>query len=103
MTRQSRFRRAVQSATEYCKRNRHLPVSEQHKSLRRRLQGHINYFGVNGNMSCISSLLHHVGRAWFKWLNRRSQRLSLSWDDFNRLLERYPLPEARVVVSIWSH
>jgi hypothetical protein len=30
----------------WCRENRHLPVRQQHEALTRRVQGHINYFGV---------------------------------------------------------
>ena len=49
-TRRVRLARAIQRVSIWCRENRHLPVGQQHEALRRRVQGHINYFGVNGNM-----------------------------------------------------
>ena len=37
---------------------------------------------------------------WPKRLSRRSRRRSLSWDYFNLLLKRYPLPAALVIHSV---
>lgn len=36
-------------------------------------------------------------RSLYKWLNRRSQRQSLSWRALNRLLERFQVPRLRIV------
>ena len=100
-TRRVRLARAIQRVSVWCRENRHLPVAQQHEALRRRVQGHINYFGVNGNMVSLRRFVHQVQRSWFKWLNRRSQRARLNWERFSDLLQDLPLPKARVVVSIW--
>jgi group II intron reverse transcriptase/maturase len=101
-TRRARLARAIQRVYAWCRDHRHLPVREQHAKLVRRIQGHINYFGVNGNIQSLSSFVDQAQRSWFKWLNRRSQRARLTWARFEDLLEDLPLPEARIVVSIWK-
>ena len=101
-TRSSRQGRAVRKIYDFCRRHRHESVPEQHEALKRRIQGHFNYFGVNDNTRCLSSLLHRVKRAWYKWLNRRSQRSRLNWERFTDLVRDYPLPRPRVYVDLWS-
>ena len=101
-TRPARLRRAKQSVTAWCRRHRHLPVQVQHAALTRRLVGHFNYFGVNGNFRSLARLVDVTKRVWFKWLRRRSQRKRLTWERYERLLERFPLPPARVHVRIWG-
>ena len=81
-TRGARLRRAINAASEWCRRHRHLPVKEQHRALVRKLVGHYNYFGVNGNLRALRCLLWAVRRAWRKWLNRRSQRARMNWQRF---------------------
>ena len=100
-TRRVRLARAIQRVAVWCRENQHLPVAQQHEALRRRVQGHINYFGVNGNIVSLRRFVHQVQRSWFKWLNRRSQRARLNRERFSDLLQDRPLPKARVVVSIW--
>lgn len=100
-TRRARLARAIQRMYEWCRENRHRPVRQQHEALTRRVQGHINYFGVNGNSLSLRRLVHQVKRSWYKWLNRRSQRARLTWERFEDLLGDFPLPKARIVVSIW--
>jgi len=101
-TRHARLRRAMQSVTEWCRRHRHLPVAVQHAALNRRLVGHFHYFGVNGNFRSLANLVAATRRVWFKWLRRRSQRSRLTWERFQRLLERFPLPQPRITVRIWG-
>ncbi len=102
-TRSGSLRRAVQSVTEWCRRQRHLPVEVQHAELRRRLQGHFNYFGVSGNFHSLLLLVEETRKAWYKWLCRRSQRGRLTWERFEALLHRYPLPRPRITVRIWGN
>jgi len=80
----------------------HRPVAEQHAALQQRIQGHFNYFGVNGNLKQLERLAYHARRAWFTWLRRRGQRVRLNWGRFRDLLRAFPLPIPRVVVAIWG-
>lgn len=100
-TRRARLARAIKAVHTWCRENRHLPVGQQHAALSRRVQGHLNYFGVNGNMASLTRFARQVTRSWFKWLNRRSQRARLNWDRFEDLLRDFPLPQPRIVVQIW--
>ncbi len=96
-TASSRFGRAVQSIAQWCRLNRHRPVSEQHFKLRQKLHGHYAYYGINGNYAALHRFHHEVRRRWFKWLNRRNRQRELSWERFNALVKRYPLPAPRIV------
>jgi RNA-directed DNA polymerase len=100
-TSRSRFGRALQRVAEWCRRNRHLEVCEQHKMLVAKVRGHYNYFGITGNNRALGRFLHEVTWVWQKWLGRRSSRKQRSWKRFNLLLSRYPLPWPRVVHSIY--
>lgn len=100
-TRRARIQRAVQAVYEFCRGRRQDDIGDQHRGLRSRIQGHLNYFGVNGNFPALVRLVNNAKRAWFKWLNRRSQRSRLTAKRFGELLERYPLPEPRISVQLW--
>jgi RNA-directed DNA polymerase len=97
-----RFTRALKSIIEWCKRNRHRPVSEQQQILAQKLRGHYAYYGITGNFRCLNSFLWEVQRAWRRWLERRTRGHRLNWDRFCALLQRYPLPPARVVHSCYA-
>lgn len=101
-TRSARLHGMVKRVADWCRSHRHLPVGEQHKALCRQLNGHMNYFGVNGNAKSLDILVHKAERVWHKWLNRRSQRSRLNWDRFNDLLKDFPLPKPTIRVQIWG-
>lgn len=100
-TRSARLRRSIKAVYDWCRRHRHLTIKEQHAALVRRIRGHYNYFGVNGNMHCLGQLEHMATKAWYKWLRRRSQRKHLTWARFTKILTVYPLPRPYVAVQIW--
>ena len=85
-TRRASLRRAKQAIDDWCRRHRHQPVKAQHAALGRRLRGHFNYFGVNGNFPSLLRLVEATKRAWYKWLCRRSQRKRLTWERLTDLL-----------------
>ncbi len=101
-TRRASLRRAKQAIYDWCRRHRHQPVKAQHAALGRRLRGHFNYFGVNGNFPSLLRLVEATKRAWYKWLCRRSQRKRLTWERFTDLLRQMPLPRPRITVRIWG-
>jgi len=101
-TRSARLRRAIQSVADWCRRHRHEPVKRQHAALRRRIQGHFNYYGVNGNVRSLWLFVEAAALAWLKWLRRRSNRTRLTWERFIALLARFPLPRPQVAVRIWG-
>ena len=97
-TAKSRFSRAMRAVSQWCRQHRHRPVREQWEILASKLRGHYAYYGITGNSQGISRFRRWVERAWRKWLNRRSTAAWMSWDCFKaKLLERYPLPAARVI------
>jgi RNA-directed DNA polymerase len=100
-TRTARLRRAIQAAKDWCCRYRHQLVKEQLATLTRKLRGHYNYFGVNGNLRSLREVWWQTRRAWRHWLNRRSQNAHMTWQRFLALERRYALPVPRIRVQIW--
>jgi group II intron reverse transcriptase/maturase len=101
-TRSASLRRFIGSVYDWCRRHRHSSVKEQHTALKRRIQGHFNYFGVSGNFISLLRVIDQVKRIWYKWLCRRSQRKRLTWERFQDLLRDFPLPRPRIAVRIWG-
>jgi group II intron reverse transcriptase/maturase len=95
-TAKDRFRRAVQKVVAWCREHRHDEVREQWKTLVLKLRGHFAYYGITGNAKALVRFRYEATRAWRKWLDRRSQRARMSWERMLKLLERYPLPPARI-------
>jgi group II intron reverse transcriptase/maturase len=101
-TRAVRLKRAMQSVRDFCRRHRHESVKEQHAGLCRRLNGHYNYFGINGNTRALQELAKEARSAWRKWLGRRGQRRVVTWAWFEALLAAMPLPRPIIRVRIWG-
>lgn len=101
-TRKARIQRALVALGEWCRRHRHLSLKDQHAALSRRLRGHYQYFGVNGNSRSLQQVQRRTERLWMKWLRRRSQRRNrLTWERFRAYLKAHPLPYPRISVQIW--
>jgi group II intron reverse transcriptase/maturase len=96
-----RLTRAIKAIATWCKEHRHWPVKVQQQALVRKLRGHCAYYGITGNSHSLGCFRHEMARSWQKWLNRRSQKKSMPWDRFRRLLKRYPLPSARAIHSVY--
>lgn len=101
-TRRARLARAVRRVAQFCRRNRHRPVKEQHARLASRLRGHFNYFGVNGNIESLRVLYYRTKKLWKKWLGRRSQRTNMTWERFGGILQTLPLPRPQLAVKLWA-
>jgi group II intron reverse transcriptase/maturase len=74
-----------------------LSFRELHVHLGQVLKGYYNYYGFAGNAATLSKFAYAVKRMWFKWLNRRSQRKSFNWEEYQERLKRFPLPRPRIV------
>ena len=74
------------------RRRRHEPVHEQGSYIRAIIRGHVNYYGVPFNSRAIGAFRFLVIRLWYKWLNRRSQRPSVTWDRMQRYIARWVPP-----------
>jgi group II intron reverse transcriptase/maturase len=92
-----KLRAGIQRMTEWVKANRHQPVAQIMKRLRAKLQGTWNYYGLIGNSRSMGLFYYVTCRTLYKWLNRRSQRHSLTWRAFNRMLARFQMPGPRIV------
>jgi group II intron reverse transcriptase/maturase len=99
-TARTRLRRAILTVTEWCRRNLHESIKTQHRKLCQKLRGHFAYYGIVGNSWSLSSFREEVTKTWRTWLNRRNRDRPMTWALFRRLLERYPLPVARVVHNL---
>lgn len=101
-TRKASLQRALQALNDWCRRHRHEPLKEQHATLVRKLEGHFNYFGVNGNFDSLARVVHRARRVWLTWLRSRGQRVRLTWKRFEAYLKTFPLPKPTIRVQLWA-
>lgn len=88
---------AIQRMTHWIKAHRHQKLWQTMKTLKAKLQGTWNYYGLIGNMKRMLLLYSATCRALYKWLNRRSQKRSYTWPALNRLLARFQVPKPRIM------
>jgi group II intron reverse transcriptase/maturase len=72
------------------------------KILIAKIRGHFQYYGVSGNYVSISKYYQLTVRLTKKWINRRSQKQSMNWEQFNQYLEKYPLPKPKIMFNIYA-
>jgi len=77
------------------------PLKEIWRIFVAKLRGHINYYGVSHNAEYVAKFIHEAKRIVFKWLNRRSQRKSFTWESFEKYMETHPLPTVRIVYKLF--
>ncbi len=101
-TRSKTLRSKLGRVKDWVKRNRNrIPLKELCDTFRRKLQGHNNYYGVSHNSSEIRKFFNQAIRIMFKWLNRRSQRKSFSWEKFSLFRKQYPLPRPQIYYKLF--
>jgi len=66
------------------------------KTAAAKLRGHIQYYGVSHNFKTVDNFACKVRRILFKWLNRRSQRKSFNWEQFQKYLDLIKFPQAKI-------
>ena len=86
-----RLTRKLKELRVEARRRMHTPIVLQYQWLCSVLRGHFVYFGLPSNLDRIHAFYRETCRLWYRALNRRSQR-RFSWEQFVRLLKRFPLP-----------
>ena len=97
-----KYRTKLAGMKEWIKKKRNQPMKEWMPRLAEKVRGHYQYYGVTDNYRRIVRYREDVKGILFKWLNRRSQRRSYNWEEFERLLERYPIPKPRIMVKMYA-
>ncbi len=64
------------------------------------LRGHIQYYGVSGNIRSLRRYYYVCCRLLFKWLNRRSQRRSVNWQRYGAIVKHW-MPRVRIVHNLY--
>ena len=66
-----------------------------------KVRGHVRYYGVSFNARALHAYVYRATRIAYKWLNRRSQRRSFTWETFGLYLARHPLPRPAVYHALY--
>lgn len=79
-----------------------LPLKDWWPTIKAKLTGHYNYFGISGNFRCLQQFYLSMFWMMFKWINRRSQRKSMTIEMYQKYVERNPLPTPRICYALYT-
>ena len=96
-----RFTAKLKALKHWLKKHRMLPTRELMAQIQAKLRGHVAYYGVTDNTQAVQRFLYEARQLLFKWLNRRGGRKPLRVVKFALLMEQFPFPTPRVVVSLF--
>jgi group II intron reverse transcriptase/maturase len=102
ITSRNKFTAKIRIVKDWLRANRTLPTRELMGKVVAKLRGHFAYYGVTDNSRGISRFAYEVRCLLFKWLNRRGKRGCMSWDKFNRFLKKFPIPQPRITVNLFT-
>jgi len=103
VTARKKFRAKLADFGQWLKDNRaKMTTRELWQAVCAKLRGHYGYYGVTDNSSGIGRFNYEAKKLLFKWLNRRSQRKSMTWEKFNLMDKRFPLPRPRIHVNLFA-
>ena len=100
-TSRKKYRASLQRVYEWLAKNRHLPMRVMMRTLRPKVAGNHRYYGITDNLPMLRKFNYQVRKALYKWLNRRSQRRSLTWEQLDKFLKAFPLPKPVIHVNIY--
>lgn len=96
------MRNKLKKVNEWALRNRNrYKMMDIWKIFCLKLIGHLNYYGVSHNTKYVEIFMEKSVRILFKWLNRRSQKRSFTWERFQLFLKKWPLPKPCVMVKLF--
>ena len=99
-TMKKRLKRAIARMNKWNRENQHEPIEEQWKTIKAKMRGHYQYYGVTSNGRSLALFYMRVKEIWRKWLSRRSAGgVPMSWKEFERILRRFPLPVPKICHS----
>ena len=102
-TAMKKFRAKIKELNIWLKQIRNLlPTKEWWQTLKTKLRGHFEYYGVSGNYPSIKRFYFLALRLVHKWLNRRSQKKSMSWSKLYNYLTLYPLPLPKIKHNFYT-
>jgi len=97
-TSRKKFAQSLREFTEWVRKSRAvLRKGEMLQQAKTRVGGHLSYYAITDNSEKCSAYHYYATQILFKWLNRKSQRKSYTWEGYNQALRwaRWPKPNIR--------
>ena len=89
-----------QAVREWLRKRLTSPMGQTLATLNRKLIGHYNYYGVNGNYRAVRAFWWYVKRRFFWTLRRRSQKHKISMGKFQKLWDEN-IRAPHLPVQVW--
>ena len=100
-TSSKKYRNKLKAMNNWIKQNRNLPIQLMISKLNMKLRGHYQYYGVTDNTRKIKDFYDKTMQMLYKWLNKRSQRRSYTWESYRYgLLKTLPLQSPTIKVNL---
>ena len=97
-----RMRSKLKKVNQWARSMRNkVELKEMWKICCSKLSGHIRYYGVSNNIERVNTFRHQVKHIMFKWINKRSQKRSMSWEEFTLFEMLNPLPRTKIYVKLF--
>jgi RNA-directed DNA polymerase len=94
-TQKEKLIRGIAELHSWVKANRNkLKLKDLWRIAKSKITGHMNYYGYLMNVPKLNHFYREAVLALFKWINRRSQKRSYTWEGFAERLKNLPLMES---------
>lgn len=101
-TSKKKLKASLSRFTAWVKQNMHEKLAVLLKRLNSKLIGNYRYYGIADNITCLKKMRDIMKRVLYRYLNRRSQKKSYTWERYNNYLQHHPIAEPHVYVNIFK-
>jgi RNA-directed DNA polymerase len=70
-------------------------------TLKSKIKGHYNYYGISGNDRSLGHFYYRIFFIVHKWINRRSQKKSMTMEEYCQYLKYNPLPKPKISYKLY--
>jgi len=93
-TSRKKFGLSLSRFTDWARKSRgRLTKGQMLRNAGSRVLGHLNYYAITDNSERCNSYVYHASQILFKWINRKSQRRSYTWEGFRQALNYVGWPK----------
>jgi RNA-directed DNA polymerase len=95
-TSRKKLKASLANFTSWIRQERHRRTQPLLATLNAKYRGYWNYYGVIGNFKSLQTFFNRSMGLLFRWLNRRSQRRSYTWEGFDAMLQYFGVERPRI-------
>ena len=96
-TSRKKLGQGLRKFSEWARRGRcYLKKGEMLRRAKTKIVGHLSYYAITDNSKRCNSFIYHATGILFKWLNRKSQRTTYTWEGFRDALKWIGWPSAKI-------